>query len=286
MDHQNELESLLVEAASFVEQPKGLAQAERLYERALNIEPTYQAALTGLGIVLVRTGRGPLAMKRLQRVQKEYPGSPGPLRSIAVLIRISGYVELGERYFQQLLESSPAAVHPYIYLGLGEIYAALGRHAEVKAQLRKLTDLPHIEPVTQALLWMEAGDVQGILGLAQRTEGSLQTTLWGMACELQSNWQQASQHYYAASCMEQPSWICMNALAAMWLNAGNQDTCKQYLVRAESLAPMATEVQITRARYMLSVGYREDARLLLQRIITSKGHFYRLRKLAESILRR
>ena len=286
MSRQEQIEALLAEASKASEKQKGLPLAERLYERALNLDATHPDALTGLGIALVRSGRGPLAMKRLQGVQRSHPDKPGPLRAIAVLIRISGYLELGERYFQQLFASSKEQVRPYIHLGLAEIYAALGRHPDVIAQLGHLADSPHIETATQALLWMEAGESQGLLALAAKAEGSLQKTFWGMVCELQSNWKDASQHYYAASIMEEPSWICLNALAAMWLNTGNQDACKQYLDRAEALAPMATEVQITRARYMMAVGYREDSRLLLQRIATSKGHFYRQRKLAESLLRR
>jgi len=132
---------------------------------------------------------------------------------------------------------------------------------------------------------MESGDVRGLQRTASRAKGSLQHSVYGMACELQSKWQEASVHYYNASLIEPASWICLNALAAMWLNSGDLAKCQHYLDRATSLAPMAAEVQLTRARYLMAQGYREDARLLLQRLSGAPGNFAKLQQLAGNLLR-
>jgi Flp pilus assembly protein TadD len=285
VEEEERIQTWLAEAAKLSEQPKGREDAEPLYGRVLSQDPAHQEALVGLGVLMVRTGRGPAAMKRLQRAQRESPGSSGPLRAIAVLIRISGYLELGERYFLGLLDKVPVEVVPYVRLGLAELYAALGRKDRLLAELSALEPHPEAELLSQALLWMESGDVKGLLRTASRAKGSLQPSVVGMACELQSKWQEASGHHYSASLIEPPTWICLNSLAAMWLNCGDLAKCRHYLERATALAPMAAEVQLTRSRYLMAQGYREDSRLLLQRLSGAPGNFAKLRQVAGNLLR-
>ena len=67
-----------------------------------------------------------------------------------MLIRISGYLELGEGYFKGLLGEVAPEVAPFVRLGLGELYAALGRKKELLAELAELEHHPGAELLSQA----------------------------------------------------------------------------------------------------------------------------------------
>lgn len=260
-----------------------IAGAEQLFERILQGVPDHQEALLRLGILYVSTGRGPLALKKLQEAQKKSPESPGPYRAIGTIIRISGHLGLGERFFKTKMESAGAA-QPYVVLSLAELYAAMGEIDNLTEQLTFLLDHPNIEPLAQSILWMETGTNEGLLSLAKKLTGSLQKTVEGMAAEIKSQWEDASKFYFEASRMENPTWYSLSALGALWLSAGNADHCEKYLSYAEEEAPNASEIQLTKARMLAAQGFKEDARLLLQRICESPGNFMRTKHIAKSLL--
>ena len=96
----------------------------------------------------------------------------------------------------------------------------------------------------------------------------------------------ASQLYFQASNFDDPTWICLNALAAMWLNNNNLSATVAYLNHAEEIAPNASEVQVTRARYLAAKGEWEDAKTLLKQISDMGGNFMRVRTLAAALLKK
>ena len=260
-----------------------ISGAEKLYERILQGVPDHQEALLRLGILYVSTGRGPLALKKIQEAQKKCPESPGPYRAIGTIIRISGHLGLGERFFKSKMGTAGAA-QPYVILSLAELYAAMGEIDNLTEQLNFLLDHPETEPLAQSILWMETGTNEGLLSLAKKLSGSLQKTVQGMAAEIKSQWEDASKLYFEASRMDNPTWYSLSALGALWLSAGNADHCEKYLTFAEEEAPNASEIQLTKARLLAAQGFKEDARLLLQRISESPGNFMRTKHIAKSLL--
>ncbi|MEC7984927.1 MAG: tetratricopeptide repeat protein [Myxococcota bacterium] len=282
MEHAEDIEKWLSDAAQKI-QEKDTSGAEKLYERILRIQSDHQDALISLGMLYVATGRGPLALKKLQESQKENPESSGPYRAIGTIIRISGHLGLGERFFLSKIDSAGPA-KPFVMLSLAEIYAAMGQKEELIGQLKLLQEFPSTEPFSQALLWMEASVPEGMLKLASQQSGSLQKTLEGMAAEIQSDWEKAAQLYFEASRMGDPTWYSLTSLGALWLSSGHLDNCKRYLEVAEKEAPNVSELQLTRARYLAAQGYKEDARLLLQKIAESPGNFMRTKQIAKALL--
>jgi tetratricopeptide (TPR) repeat protein len=275
-----------VEKATGLYRKRDFIPAEQLLDRALRIVPDHEGALLQLGLLYVSRGMGPQALRRLQRAQSENPDSPGPYRAIATLIRISGHLEIGIRYFQSLIGEAEGGSRFYLHLGLAEIYAAQGKHAELKEQIGSIDFGSVPEPLALALLLTEAGDSAGLARLAPTaSEEEIRLTLLGMAAEARGDLAAASGHYFNASNLDSPPWIAYNALAAMWLNSGNLDACKTYLAEAEKLAPNTSEVQITRARYLSARGKREEARGLLAKVMEGPGNFSKVRSLAETLIR-
>ena len=184
-----------------------------------------------------------------------------------------------------LLETAPQSVHLYIYLGLAEIYASLGSHDKLQPIMTALGSFPHFEPLTQGLLLLELGDSNGLFAFSQKVEGeSLAFTLQGMVAEVLGDMQTASQFYFKASQAPAPTWVCLNALAALWLNNNSLDHCKTYLLQAESIAPNVSDVKLTRARYLLAKGKMKEAQKLLQQISENRGNFQRIQKIASQLL--
>ena len=285
MDRRQEVQPWIEQAAAFFEK-REVEKAEQLYERSLRHCPDHQEALMGLGLIYVATGRGPLFLRRMQQLQRDYPASPGPYRVIVTILRISGHVEMAKRYLTNHLESAPSDVEPVIRLSLAEVYAALGDQEGVRKELQELATLPVLEPLSYALLLMEATDSAGLQQLSQKVEGhSLRLALQGMSAEAAGDLGTAAQLYYEASNAPAATWICLNALAAMWLNSGNLSACRGYLDQAEQAAPNNSEIQITRARYLAARGDRDDARALLKQITDVEGNFTRLKNLASGLLR-
>jgi tetratricopeptide (TPR) repeat protein len=66
--------ALLVERAGRLAAARQSAAAQRDYERALALEPTHGAALTGLGVLLSRRGLWTEALPRLRRAAEVEPG--------------------------------------------------------------------------------------------------------------------------------------------------------------------------------------------------------------------
>src|SRR5260370_215386 len=66
--------ALLVERAGRLAAARQSAAAQRDYERALALEPTHGAALTGLGVLLSRRGLWTQALPRLRRAADVEPG--------------------------------------------------------------------------------------------------------------------------------------------------------------------------------------------------------------------
>lgn len=263
-----------------------ITSAEQLFERALRYVPCHEDALLGWGLLYAATGRGPLALQKIKKTQEENPDEPGPYRAIGTLLRLGGKYLIAETYFQQLLPSASVLAKPFIHLNLAEIYACQDKHAELTEQLKHLVESPSVEPILQALLYFEIGQFTELQRLADfSSDSAIEQTMLGMAAELRGDMAAAGQHYFAVSELEEPTWIALNGLATMWLNAGEAFHCRNYLNDAEKLAPEAPELLFTRACYHKIQGDKDLSNSLLEQIISTPSAFGRIKRLSQQMLR-
>jgi len=271
------------------EMPDGrstLEVAEQFYDRALRYDPTNEIGLSALGVLYVSTGRGPLAMKRLNRARREHPESIGPYRAISLVMRISGKLEPAILYFKDLLDEASEANKAFIHLSLAELYSAQENIGLLQQELQHLSTFPPIAPITQGILYLEDNSYQGIDSLLEKLpEGPEKETLKGMSAEAKNDWGTAGHHYFQASNDKNPTWYALNALASMWLQNNQIQHCKAYLEQAEQIAPNAPEVILTKARLYQVTDKGDKARKLKADLLKLKGCCSRVRRMAKAYLR-
>ncbi|MBM73982.1 MAG: hypothetical protein CMK59_01170 [Proteobacteria bacterium] len=285
MSRQDDVNSWVEQAIRLMSQ-KEIQEAEHLLDRALRIVPDHADALLQLGVLYVSTGRGPLATKRLNRAIKESPESAGPIRALGTVLRISGHLELGLQHLKVMQQESLESMKPYYSLAIAEFYAAQGKSSSIREAIQHVDGIEGEDVFRLALLHHEIGDAAGILSLAESQNSvALKDTFWGMAAECHQDFGGAAAHYYNASLKPNTPWFALNALAAMWLNNSEINHCKSYLTEAEELAPNASQIKITKAKLLVTLGHREKARSLLQQIAETQGNFFKTRALAEQLLK-
>lgn len=259
--------------------------AEKLFDRALRYIPHHEDALFGWGMLYAATGRGPLALRKIQEAQIEHPDQPGPYRAIGTLLRLAGKFDIAETYFNQILPSASIDASPFIHLGLAEIYASQSKQSELKEQMDILRNNPSVDPLLQGLLYFELGQYKDIERLSDLTDDeAIDLTLLGLSAELRGNMDEAGNYYYQVSELEDPTWVAINGLASMWLNAGEMQHCLSYLKDAEEMAPEATEVLLTRGMYLKEIGDKEEAKVIFDRILTIQSAFGRVKRRAKEQL--
>ncbi len=259
--------------------------AEQRIEQCLRYDATNADALAAFVGLYVRTGRGPLVMKRLNRILRDNPESVGPYRAIAAFMRITGKLDLALQYFQTLLEEVPDTVKPIVHLSLAELYASKGNLGELRTHRDLLAQYPPVDPLLQGMLYLEDNDANGILKLSEQiTDEAMKYTLWGMIAEAQGDLNNAGQYYFHVSNQERPTWFALNSLAIMWLNNKNIAHARTYLEKAEALAANAPEVWLTKARIYQEMELPDKVRAIKQKLITLEGCFSRTRKMAQRTL--
>jgi predicted Zn-dependent protease len=260
--------------------------AEQKIEQCLRYDTTNADALSAWVGLYVRSGRGPLVMKRLNRIVRDNPEAVGPYRAIAAFMRITGKLTLAVQYFQNLLEEVPDSVKPIVHLSLAELYASQGNMAELRKHRDLLAQYPPVDPLLQGMLYLEDNDANGILQLSEKvTEDEvMKYTLWGMIAEAQGDINNAGQYYFHVSNQERPTWFALNSLAIMWLNNKNLEHARIYLGMAEALAANAPEVWLTKARIYQEMELPDKVRVIKQKLITLEGCFSRTRKMAQRML--
>jgi len=260
--------------------------AEQKIEQCLRYDTTNGDALSALVGLYVRSGRGPLVMKRLNRIVRDNPEAVGPYRAIAAFMRITGKLSLAVQYFQNLLAEVPETVKPIIHLSLAELYASQGNLGELRTHRDLLAQYPPVDPLLQGMLYLEDNEANGILKLSEQItdDETMKYTLWGMIAEAQGDLNNAGQYYFHVSNQEQPTWFALNSLAIMWLNNKNIEYARAYLERAEAIAANAPEVWLTKARIYQEMQLPDKVRAIKQKLISLEGCFSRTRKMAQRML--
>lgn len=260
--------------------------AEQKIEQCLRYDPTHVGALAAWVGVYVKSGRGPLVMKRLNRIVRDYPTASGPYRAIAAFMRITGKLDLAVQYFQNIQVDSPESVKPIIHLSLAELYASQGNISAMREQMVHLAQYPPIDPLLQGMLFLEDNDDAGILHLSNQIhdDEAMKYTLWGMIAEAQGDLNTASQYYFHVSNQDEPTWFALNSLAILWLQNKNIEHARTYLSKAEELAANVPEVWLTRARIYQEMELFDKAKTIKQKLLSLDGCFSRTRKMANRFL--
>ncbi len=260
--------------------------AEQKIEQCLRYDTTHPEALSAWVGLYVRSGRGPLVMKRLNRIIRDSPMERGPYRAIATFMRITGKISLAVQYFADLLEEVPDEVKPVIHLSLAELYASQGNMPALREQRSLLAQYSPIDPLLQGMLYLEDNDDAGLLKLSEKItdDESMKYTLWGMIAEAQGDLNNASQYYFHVSNQDNPTWFAFNSLAILWLNNKNTENAQIYLEKAEELAGNAPDVWLTRARVYQAMDLTDKSKVIKQKLVTLEGCFSRTRKMAQRFL--
>ena len=254
--------------------------AEQFFERALRYDPTHQESLLFLTELYLHSARGTLMTKRLTRLIRDYPEQFGPYRAIVACLRASGKIETAVHFFESRLKNSTEG-KANAHLCLAELYAILGDTASLQAHCSALMDYAPVEPITQAQLFLEYNDANGIFSLAEKVEElPIKHTLWGMMMEAQGDSQKAGEYFFSAASSEAPPWYALNALANMWLQAKNIDYAQAYLEQVEQMAGTTPEVLLTRMRMYKAKDLMDKAQALQHRILQLNSCLPRTKRLA------
>jgi membrane associated rhomboid family serine protease/Flp pilus assembly protein TadD len=112
------VQSLLATAYA---QKKQYAQAERCYRRALQLDPRNFAARSGLGAILIETGRLPEAVKELQKAARLNPGSGGIWLQLGIVLQKLGRHVEAISALQNAVALDSRSVQAEFALGISEM---------------------------------------------------------------------------------------------------------------------------------------------------------------------
>jgi len=134
---------LLYLAANWLMGENGNDQAQRLLEKALNLDKKYPAALNDLAYVDARNQQFAKAFAAMERYIAMLPKEPNPQDSYGELLRMAGDYEGSLRHYQAALKLDPDFVTSQ--LGLGDTYALMGNEEQARAEYDKAVRFAHNE---------------------------------------------------------------------------------------------------------------------------------------------
>ena len=108
------------------------SQAEKLFKRALAIDPKYPAALNDLAYAYARSAQFADAFKAMDRYVALLPNEPNPEDSYGELLRMSGDFAGALEHYHAALKLDPSFITSQ--LGLGDTYAVIGDQAQARIE--------------------------------------------------------------------------------------------------------------------------------------------------------
>jgi Tfp pilus assembly protein PilF len=124
-----------------LEQRGRAAEAERQYERALELNPGLASAHTNLGTALARQGRFAEAVAHLAEAVRLEPGSAAAYNNLGGVFLQQRQVEVASRHFRSALDLNPG--HADAHANLGAALAQQGRFDEA---IRQFDEALRIDP--------------------------------------------------------------------------------------------------------------------------------------------
>jgi tetratricopeptide (TPR) repeat protein len=134
---------LLYLAGNWLMAENGDDQAQRLFEKALDIDKRYPAALNDLAYVDARNRHFAKALAAMERYVVLLPKEPNPQDSYGELLRMAGDYEGSLRHYHAALQIDPDFVTSQ--LGLGDTYALMGNQEQARIEYDKAIRYAHNE---------------------------------------------------------------------------------------------------------------------------------------------
>jgi tetratricopeptide (TPR) repeat protein len=117
--------------------------AEKLFGRALELAPGFDAARNCYAAILYRNGKPQRAIEEADVLLKRSPRNPGYLAVKAASLSLVGEYERSISIFEQLLRTHPD--HPKAWMSFGHVLKTTGRQTESIAAYRKsIAQLPSL----------------------------------------------------------------------------------------------------------------------------------------------
>src|SRR5450432_3400057 len=134
---------LLYLAGNWLMGENGSDQAQRLFEKALNLDKNFPAALNDLAYVQARNRQFDKAFAAMDRYVVLLPKEPNPQDSYGELLRMAGNFEGSLQHYRAALKIDPDFVTSQ--LGLGDTYALMGNQEQARAEYDKAIRFAHNE---------------------------------------------------------------------------------------------------------------------------------------------
>ena len=134
---------LLYLAGNWLMGENGDDQARRLFEKALNIDKNYPAALNDLAYVQARDREFAKAFEAMDRYVALLPKEPNPQDSYGELKRMAGDFESSLAHYRAALKMDPDFVTSQ--LGMGDTYALMGNQEQARIEYDKAIRFAHNE---------------------------------------------------------------------------------------------------------------------------------------------
>lgn len=135
----NETAKAAYNEALALEEQGNLAEAERLYRQAIELDAGYCDAMDNLGLLLRQQGKVEEAISWYQQSLLLMPDNSVALLNLATSYHIQGDVDQAEATFEKLIEVAPD--NPEGYFGLGSIFISLQQYGQAVPYLEKAEQL-------------------------------------------------------------------------------------------------------------------------------------------------
>jgi len=141
----------------------GNEQAEKYFERALQLDKGYAPALNDLAYVYARDRKFPQAFSAMDRYVALLPKEPNPQDSYGELLRMAGNFDGSIAHYRAALKIDPTFVTSQ--LGIADTLAVMGREAEARTEYDKAIEQAHNEAdridymMQKAATWVREGNL-------------------------------------------------------------------------------------------------------------------------------
>jgi len=149
-------------AANWLMGAQNHEQAEKLLQRALQLDKNYPAALNDLAYAYARTREFDKAFSAMERYVAVLPNEPNPQDSYAEILRMSGNFDGALEHYREALKIDPDFVSSQS--GLADSYALMGNQAQARAEYDKAIQQAHTDAdrvdysLQRAMTWAREGN--------------------------------------------------------------------------------------------------------------------------------
>jgi len=149
-------------AANWLMGAQNHEQAEKLLQRALQLDKNYPAALNDLAYAYARTREFDKAFAAMERYIAVLPSEPNPQDSYAEILRMSGNFDGALEHYRAALKIDPDFVSSQS--GLADTYALMGNQAQARVEYDKAIQQAHTDAdrvdysLQRAMTWAREGN--------------------------------------------------------------------------------------------------------------------------------